>query len=104
MLISSPSIDGHSWKTLVLMIFLSLNDLSLQALVFESIPWLLLPGSGSVRLIFLPDIYCCIFCASLRWNGCIPVSFASLVGISTLVQCDVGFYIGILDGRGGSGG
>ena len=72
--------------------------------MFESIPWLLLPGSGSVRFIFLPDIYCCSFGASLRWNECIPVSFASLVGISTLVQCNVGFYIGILDRRGGSGG
>ena len=33
-----PSLYGQSWQNLVLMIYPSLNDHSLRALVFESIP------------------------------------------------------------------
>ena len=48
-----------------------------------------------MRSLFLPDISCCSFDASLWRNGCIPISFALLIDISTFVQVDVGFAIGI---------
>ena len=101
---SYPSLDGCYWQNLVLMSFPSLNSWSLRALVFESIPWLLFPGSGDAIFIFLPAIYCCIFDVSLWWNGCIPMLFTSLVGISNFLQGDVGFAIGVWYGRGGSDG
>ena len=49
-LLSSPSLCGQFWHTLVLMIFPSLNVRSLQALVFESFPWLIFPESGASSL------------------------------------------------------
>ena len=57
-----------------------------------------------MKFIFLPDISCCSFDASLLWNGCILMSFTSLIGIYTFVKGNVGFAIGICAGRGGSVG
>ena len=81
---SSSCIYGWSWKIFMLMIITSLNCRYLQALLFESFPWLMFPGSGAVRFIFLPSIYRYSFDVSLWWNGCIPMSFTSLVDISIL--------------------
>ena len=72
------------------MSFPSLIGISLWALVIESIPWLLFPGSRVVKFIFLPAIYCFIFDASLWCNGCIPMSFSFLVGISAFLKGGVG--------------
>ena len=88
----------------MLISFSYLNGRSLRALVLESIRWLLFPGSGAVIFIFLPGISRCSFDESLWWNRCIPMSFASLVGISTFGQGDVDFAIVIWAGRLGSGG
>ena len=77
---------------------------SLRVLVFEYIPWLLFPGSGAVGFPFLPDLFRCSFNA-LPWrNGCVTISFVTLVGISTFAKGYFGFAIGIWAGRGGSGG
>ena len=48
-----------------------------------------------MKFLFSPAMSRCSFDASLWWNGCIPMSFTSLVGISTHVQDDVSFDIGI---------
>ena len=53
------------------------------------------PGSGFVIFIFLPDIPRRSFDVSLWWNGSIPMSLSSLIGISTFVQGNVSFSIGI---------
>ena len=103
-LMSVPSQGCWSRQILVFMSSPSLNGWSLKSLVFDYFLWLMFPPSGSVRFIFLPDMSNFSFDASLWWNGCIPMSFASVVGISTFVQGDVGFAIGIWAGRVGSGG
>ena len=56
MFISSPFLDGWSWKTWVLMSFSSLNSQSLRALVFDSFPLLIFPGSGAV------NCFSCLMC------------------------------------------
>ena len=75
------------------MSFLSLNGLSLRALVFESYSLLILLGPRAVIFIFSPAISPCSVDASLWWNGCIPMSFTSLIVIFTHVQGNIDFAI-----------